>query len=85
MAELDALVDHLTAAIGHGGRTRRTSGTAERARTAVTQRLRSTMRQLTDTHPELGRHLRASVSTGLYCSYTPPDDTTWRVERAPSH
>ena len=83
-AELDALVDHLTAAIGRGGRTRRASGTAERARTAVTQRLRSTMRQLADAHPELGRHLRASVSTGLYCSYTPPDDTTWHVERAPS-
>jgi predicted ATPase len=83
-AELDALVDHLTAAVGHGGRTRRTSGTAERARTAVTQRLRITMRRLADAHPELGRHLRASVSTGLYCSYTPPDDTTWHVERAPS-
>ena len=82
--ELDALVDHLTAAIGRGGRTRRASGTAERARTAVTQRLRSTIRQLADTHPELGRHLQASVTTGLYCSYTPPDDTTWHVERAPS-
>ena len=81
-AELDALVDHLTAAIGHGGRTRRASGTAERARTAVTQRLRGTMRQLADTHPDLGRHLRASVNTGLYCSYTPPDDTTWHVERS---
>jgi hypothetical protein len=83
-AELDALVDHLTAAIGQGGRTRRASGTAERARTAVTQRLRSTIRQLADAHPELGRHLRASVNTGLYCSYTPPDDTTWHIERARS-
>ena len=35
-------------------------------------------------HPELGRHLRASITTGLYCSYTPPDDTIWRVERASS-
>jgi predicted ATPase len=83
-AELDALVDHLTAAIGQGGRTRRASGTAERARTAVTQRLRSTIRQLADAHPELGRHLRASVNTGLYCSYTPPDDNTWHIERARS-
>jgi hypothetical protein len=81
-AELDALVDHLTAAIGRGGRTRQATATAERARSAVTQRLRSAMRQLADVHPELGRHLRASVTTGLYCSYTPPDDTTWRVERA---
>jgi hypothetical protein len=83
-AELDALVDHLTAALGRGGRTRRGAATAERARSAVTQRLRSTMRQLADAHPELGRHLRASITTGLYCSYTPPDDTIWRVERASS-
>jgi predicted ATPase len=83
-AELDALVDHLTAAMGRGGRTRRASGTAERARTTVTQRLRGTIRMLADAHPELGRHLLASVNTGLYCSYTPPDDTIWHVERAAS-
>ena len=83
-AELDALVDHLTAAVGMGGRTRRASGTAERARTAVTHRLRSTIRQFADAHPELGRHLQVSVNTGLYCSYTPPDDTTWRIERESS-
>ncbi len=83
-AELDTLVDHLTAALGMGGRTRRASGTAERARTAVTHRLRSTIRQLADAHPELGRHLQASVNTGLYCSYTPPDDTIWLIERASS-
>jgi predicted ATPase len=83
-AELDALVDHLTAALGRGGRTRRGAATAERARSAVTQRLRGTMRQLVDAHPELGRHLRASITTGIYCSYTPPDDTIWRVERASS-
>jgi predicted ATPase/propanediol dehydratase small subunit len=83
-AELDALVDHLTAAIGRGGRTRKASATAERARSAVTQRLRTTMRQLADAHPELGRHLQASINTGLYCSYTPPDDTTWHVVRDPS-
>jgi hypothetical protein len=82
--ELDALVDHLTNAVGLGRRTRRASGTAERARTAVTQRLRSTIRQLADAYPDLGRHLQASVNTGLYCSYTPPDDTTWHIERARS-
>mgnify|MGYP000206246677 CR=1 FL=1 len=83
-AELDALVEHLTAAVGLGGRTRRASGTAERARSAVTQRLRGTIRQLGVSHPALGRHLQASVRTGLYCSYEPPDDTTWQVERTRS-
>jgi hypothetical protein len=81
-AKLDVLVDHLTTAIGRGGRTRRASATAERARSAVTQRVRGTMRQLADVHPELGRHLRASINTGLYCSYTPAVETTWHVERA---
>lgn len=82
-AQLDALVDHLTAAIGRGGRTRRASATAERARTAVTQRLRATMRQIGELHPELGRHLRASVRTGLYCSYEPPEATAWEIRRSP--
>ena len=39
--EMDALVDHLTAALGLGGRARRCrGGSAERARSAVTQRIR---------------------------------------------
>jgi hypothetical protein len=78
-AELDALIDHLSAALGQGGRTRRAGDTAEKARSAVTQRLRATIRRLEDLHPELGRHLRASVITGIYCSYRPERAITWRV------
>jgi hypothetical protein len=44
--------------------------------------LRSTIRQIAEAHPELGRHLSASVSTGLYCSYSPADDTAWHVDGA---
>ena len=67
-------------AAARGGRPGPPSAPARRSRNG----LRGTMRQLADAHPELGRHLRASVTTGLYCSYTPPDDTTWHVERAAS-
>jgi hypothetical protein len=77
--ELDTLVDHLTAALGQGGRTRRAGDTAEKARSAVTQRLRSTIRRLEAIHPELGRHLHASITTGTYCRYEPERPTTWRV------
>ncbi len=75
--ELDQLIEQLSAAYGTAGRRRRTTGSAERARSTVTQRLRSTIKRIGDHHPELGRHLTASVSTGLYCSYRPERPVTW--------
>ena len=77
-AHIDTLVDHLTAALGLGGRSRRAAGAAERARSTVTQRIRSTIRHLDATHPRLARHLRASVQTGTFCSYTPESPVDWR-------
>jgi hypothetical protein len=77
--EFDALVDALTAALGHGGKTRRIGATAERARSAVTHRVRSAIRVLRDLHEPLARHLDRSVSTGVYCSYQPEQPTTWEV------
>jgi hypothetical protein len=77
-ADIDTLVDHLTAALGLGGRSRRAAGAAERARSTVTQRIRSTIRHLDATHPRLGRHLRSSVQTGTFCSYTPESPVDWR-------
>ena len=77
--ELDVLVDHLAAALGLGGRARQQGGTAVRARSAITHRIRATIRRLGDVHPALGRHLDAAVRTGLYCSYRPEVPTTWRT------
>jgi hypothetical protein len=31
-------------------------------------------------HLALGRHLRASVRTGVYCCYAPERDVVWTVE-----
>ncbi|MFP5320836.1 MAG: ATP-binding protein [Acidimicrobiia bacterium] len=76
-AELDALVDHLTAALGHAGRTRRGAGSAERARSTVTQRIRAALRRIEEAHPALGRHLQASVVTGTWCCYRPERPTRW--------
>ena len=77
--ELDLLVDQLAAARGLGGRARRSGGTAERARTAVTWRIRSAIKRIDGVHPELGRHLRAAVRTGLWCSYQPEQPVAWRL------
>jgi AAA ATPase domain len=78
-AERDALLAQLSAAYGLGGRARRAGHPAERARTAVTARIRDALRRIEAAHPELGAHLRQSVSTGTFCQYRPEPPTTWRL------
>ncbi|MEQ4722257.1 AAA family ATPase [Nonomuraea sp. B19D2] len=78
-AERKALLDELRTAAGLGGRTRRLGDEAERARKAVTNRIRSTLRQLDQRHPELAAHLRASVSTGATCRYHPSPAVRWSL------
>ncbi len=78
-AELDAVVDDLLAALGLGGPARPSGGSAERARSAVTQRVRATIRRIDAVHPRLGRHLRAAVRTGTFCSYTPEEPVRWQL------
>ena len=78
-AEFDDLVDQLTSSLGLGGRSRRTAGEAERARSAVTQRIRTTIKRLSELDEALGSHLRVSVSTGAFVSYRPVTPTTWSV------
>ncbi len=78
-AERDALVDQLTAAYGLGGRDRRAGSSAERARTAVTARLRDAIRRIEEHHPAAGRHLARSVRTGTFCSYDPEQPVDWQL------
>ncbi|MFF4904893.1 AAA family ATPase [Streptomyces sp. NPDC001260] len=77
--ERDALVGQLAAAYGIGGRVRRTGSPAERARTAVTARIRAAVERVAAVHPELGRHLRAAVRTGTLCVYQPEQPPAWRL------
>jgi len=79
--ELDALVQQLSEAFGIAGRARGRGSSAERARTAVTYRIRAAIRRLADMHPELARHLDNAVRTGTWCSYRPDVETVWSVQR----
>ena len=45
--------------------------TAERARKAVTARIRDAIRRIADVHPDLGAHLDRTVRTGTTCGYEP--------------
>ena len=75
--ERDWLVRELAAAYGVGGRGRAMTDDAERARKAVYRRVRDALARIEDAHPRLGRHLRHSVHTGVYCSYAPERDLRW--------
>ena len=75
--ERDALVAELAAATGLGGRARRLGDQSERARKTVTARIRDVLERVERAHPPLGAHLRASVTTGTWCSYSPATPTAW--------
>ncbi len=83
-AELDALGEQLAAAFGLRGRARRAGGDSERARLAVTQRIKGVIAKLERLHPALARHLSLHVRTGHYCVYRPDPDRPlrWRVSDA---
>lgn len=76
-AEHDAILAQLTTAYGLGGRARRPGDPAERARTAVTARIRDAIRRIQKVHPELGRRLSRSIRTGTMCSYDPDPHVHW--------
>ena len=75
--ELDVLVKQLSEAFGLGGRDRNGGSSVQRARSAVTYRVRAAIKQLAAADPVLGRHLDNSVRTGVWCSYHPEAELTW--------
>jgi TolB-like protein/tetratricopeptide (TPR) repeat protein len=77
--ELDQLVEHLSGALGIGGRARQLGSAAERARSAVTWRIRNAIKKIASAHPRLGRHLENSVHTGTFCVYEPETPTDWAL------
>jgi hypothetical protein len=82
-AELDALVQQLAAAFGLSGRARSTGSAVERARSAVTWRIRAAVKRVAEAHPELGRHLENALRTGTWCAYRPETAIAWEVTTAP--
>lgn len=75
--EREQLVAELSAAAGLGGRARRVGDLEERARKAVSARIRDALKRLAAAHPALGEHLQRSVSTGRVCCYAPSERVDW--------
>lgn len=78
-SERQALIDELRKATGLGGRTRRMTDEAERARKAVSGRIRQAMAAIRASHPALADHLEQSITTGTFCSYSPEEETPWET------
>jgi hypothetical protein len=80
-AEREWLLGELRRAAGLGGRVRRTTAEAERARVNVTRTLRSALDRISAAAPRAGAHLQASIRTGLECRYdpVPGGPVHWRV------
>lgn len=79
--EMQAIADCLGAAVGLGGRDRKTCSDAERARSAVTKCVKNAIQKIGDAIPSLGYHLAARIKTGYFCSYNPHPDrpVTWKL------
>jgi hypothetical protein len=78
-AELDQLTEHISKALGMGRRTRKLNAAAERARSAVTWRIRNAIKKIEAAHPDLALHLTNSIRTGTFCCYEPETDQAWHL------
>src|SRR5262249_6340560 len=84
-AEQTFLTEQLSAAVGLGGRDRLAGANAERARNAVTKRIRGVVRKIRPEHPTLAHHLDTCIRTGVFCVYVPDPARTvgWEFPTSP--
>lgn len=80
-AERQALLDELRRARDVQGRPRQFANhPAERARKAVTARVRDAIRKLEPLLPDLAAHLHRTIVTGTYCRYREDHPIAWDVD-----
>ncbi|HEX2023289.1 MAG TPA: AAA family ATPase [Acidimicrobiales bacterium] len=80
-SERQALLEELGRVTGVQGRPRQFANhPAERARKAVTGRVRDAIRKLEPVLPDLATHLHRTIVTGTYCRYRGDPSITWDVD-----
>jgi hypothetical protein len=79
--EIQLITDRLVSAVGLGGRDRKTSSDAERARSAVTKSIKKAIQKIGEAIPSLGYHFAARIKTGYFCSYNPHPErpVNWKL------
>jgi hypothetical protein len=79
--ESQLLLAELGRVTGLGTTTRPgSSGSSERARKAVSARIRDAIQRLTPMLPDIAAQLDRSIITGSWCRYRPEPTLTWHVE-----
>jgi len=73
------LVDQLSKSLGLGGKQRKIPNHVDKARSAVTWRIRSAIKKIRDSHESLGKHFAKSLKTGTFCSYNPEKKIDWEL------
>lgn len=76
--ELDALLGHLAAATGIGGRDRRVGSRVDQTRVNVTKAIRSAIKRISEHDHEVAHHLSVTIRTGTFCAYHPGLDPSRR-------
>lgn len=66
-------------AYGLGGRLRKAASASENARVNVRKAIDAAIKKIEENDSLLGLHLRNTINTGNYCSYTPDRDISWDI------
>jgi class 3 adenylate cyclase/tetratricopeptide (TPR) repeat protein len=69
--EKHLVMRELEAAFGLSGRIRKAGSAAEQARVNVTKNIGRALEQIEAKHESLGRFLKSTIKTGIFCSYQP--------------
>jgi TolB-like protein/Flp pilus assembly protein TadD len=80
--EIDKVERELKAAFGFNGRSRKAASAAERARVSTAKTIGRALDQIEASNKRLGRILRSTIKTGLFCAYNPDPrfPITWNHE-----
>jgi len=77
--EYDQILQHLSSSLGLSGKVRGAGNPIEKARSAVTWRIRNAISKIEKAHPALGKHLSHAVKTGTFCTYDPENQVEWML------
>jgi hypothetical protein len=77
--EKEFLEQQILAATDLKGHIRGLDDDRDRARKAVTNTIKYSIEKIRQTHPEVGQHLKNSIQTGRFCSYSPGKPISWEI------
>lgn len=75
--QIEALSDYLRETMGFGGRLRKASDDAGRARTRITNAIDRTINSIRNDLPAASQHFENSINTGRFMSYEPEERLDW--------